>query len=253
MVYANNRQTIADGRITLYQRDDVKDAIWQCRITVKGVRGYVKRTTGEKDFHKAAIVAIKLLGEIDHRIISDQPLSPSTFKAVAGQFIKAAKTRMDEGRSSEGRYLLIKGTLQRYFLPYFGKRDITMIKKKDLVEYRAWRQAYWISGPGLADKKIFHKVTPSSATLKQEWTVLRGVFSFGVEMGLPADMSINRQAFSFFVMPSHDHCPFQRGSISPAFKTASPRSLIMRTPLGLFLRNARLLPPAQSSMCAGSK
>ena len=184
MAYANNRQTIADGRITLYQRDDVKDAIWQCRITVKGVRGYVKRTTGEKDFNKAAILAIKLLGEIDHRIVSDQPLSPSTFKAVAGQFIKAAKTRMDEGRSSEGRYHLIKGTLQRYFLPYFGKRDITMIKKKDLIEYRAWRQAYWISGPGLADKKIFHKVTPSSATLKQEWTVLRSVFSFGVEMGL---------------------------------------------------------------------
>ena len=104
MAYANNKQTIADGRITLYQRDDVKDAIWQCRITVKGVRGYVKRTTGEKDFHKAAIVAIKLLGEIDHRIISDQPLSPSTFKAVAAQFLKAAKTRMDEGRSSEGRY-----------------------------------------------------------------------------------------------------------------------------------------------------
>ena len=41
MAYANNKQTIADGRITLYQRDDVKDAIWQCRITVKGVRGYV--------------------------------------------------------------------------------------------------------------------------------------------------------------------------------------------------------------------
>ena len=68
------------------------------------------------------------------------------------------------------------------------KRDITMIKKKDLLEYRAWRQAYWITGPGLADKKIFHKVTPSSATLKQEWTVLRGVFSFGVEMGLVSPM-----------------------------------------------------------------
>ena len=190
MAYANNKQIIADGRITLYQRDDVKDAIWQCRIPFKGVRGYIKRTTGEKDFHKAAVVAIKLLGEIEHRIVTDQPLSPSTFKSVAGEFIKAAKTRMDEGRSSAGRYHLIKGTLQRYFLPYFGKRDITMIKKKDLVEYRAWRQAYWITGPGLADKKIFHKVTPSSATLKQEWTVLRGVFSFGVEMGLVSPMAM---------------------------------------------------------------
>ena len=134
MAYANNKQIIADGRITLYQRDDVKDAIWQCRIPFKGVRGYIKRTTGEKDFHKAAVVAIKLLGEIEHRIVTDQPLSPSTFKSVAGEFIKAAKTRMDEGRSSAGRYNLIKGTLQRYFLPYFGKRDITMIKKKDLIE-----------------------------------------------------------------------------------------------------------------------
>ena len=190
MAYANNKQVIADGRITLYQREDVKDAVWQCRITFKGVRGYVKRTTGEKDFHKAAVVAIKLLGEIEHRIVSDQPLRASTFKAVAGEFIKAAKTRMDEGRSSAGRYHLIKGTLQRYFLPYFGKRDITMIKKKDLMDYRAWRQAYWITGPGLADKKIFHKVTPSSGTLKQEWTVLRGVFSFGIEMGLVSPMAM---------------------------------------------------------------
>ena len=101
MAYANNKQVIADGRITLYQREDVKGSVWQCRITFKGVRGYVKRTTGEKDFHKAAVVAIKLLGEIEHRIVTDQPLSPSTFKSVAGEFIKAAKTRMDEGRSSD--------------------------------------------------------------------------------------------------------------------------------------------------------
>ena len=74
MAYANNKQIIADGRITLYQRDDVKDAIWQCRIPFKGVRGYIKRTTGEKDFYKAAVFAIKLLGEIEHRIITDQPL-----------------------------------------------------------------------------------------------------------------------------------------------------------------------------------
>lgn len=190
MAYANNKQIIAGGRITLYQREDVMDTIWQCRIRAKGVRDYVKRTTGKKDFREACVVAIKLLGEIEHRIKSDQPLRPSTFKAVAGLYLKNAKTRMEEGRSSAGRYNLIKGTLQRYLLPYFSKRDITMIKKKDLNDYRAWRQAYWTTGPGVADQKIYHKVTPSSGTLKQEWTVLRGVFMFGIEMGLVSPMAM---------------------------------------------------------------
>jgi integrase len=97
---------------------------------------------------------------------------------------------MDEGRSSAGRYHLIKGTLHRYLLPFFGKRDITMIKKKDLDDYRAWRQAYWITGDGSRKEKIYHKVTPASGTLKQEWTVLRGVFLYGVELGLVSPMSM---------------------------------------------------------------
>ena len=51
-------------------------------------------------------------------------------------------------------------------------------------------------GPGLVDKKISHKVTPSSGTFKQEWTALRGVCSFGVKMGLVSPMAMG--------MPGHD-------------------------------------------------
>ena len=73
--------------------------------------------------------------------------------------------------------------------------------KKDLMEYRAWRQAYWITGPGSQKppRKARYKVRPSvqrkrdakpkaprkpptQATLKQEWTVLRGVLIHGMEM-----------------------------------------------------------------------
>ncbi len=39
MAYANNKVVIADGRITLYQREDVKDPVWQCRIAMNDVRG----------------------------------------------------------------------------------------------------------------------------------------------------------------------------------------------------------------------
>jgi CO dehydrogenase/acetyl-CoA synthase alpha subunit len=34
MPHALQQYVIADGKITLYQRDDVKDGIWQCRMTI---------------------------------------------------------------------------------------------------------------------------------------------------------------------------------------------------------------------------
>lgn len=190
MAHANNIIKIADGRITLYQRDDVKDGIWQCRITMKGVRGYIRRTTNTSDFDKAQMIAIKLLGELELRDKQNQPLQPKTFKAVAVAFLKDADTRRKEGKSSDGRYEIIKSTLTRYLAPYFGSRDITLIKKKDIIEYREWRMNYWITGPGAERKNIYHKVKPSSATQKQELTVLRGVFQFGVEMNYVSPMSM---------------------------------------------------------------
>ena len=139
---------------------------------MKSVRGYIKRSTGETDPTRATMVAIKLLGELEHRSANDQPLSAKRFKDVAAAYLRDAHTRWKEGRNSQGRYNIIRGTLNRYHVPYFGTRDITKIKKNDRMDYRAWRQDYWITGPG-KDLTIYHKVRPSSATLKQEWTILR--------------------------------------------------------------------------------
>jgi hypothetical protein len=213
MPYANNKMVLADGRITLYLRDDVKNPVWQCRITMKTVRGYIKRSTGETDVTRATMVAIKLLGELEHRSANDQPLSAKRFKDVAAAYLRDAHTRWKEGRNSQGRYNIIRGTLNRYHVPYFGKRDITKIKKKDLMDYRAWRQDYWITGPG-KDLTIYHKVRPSSATLKQEWTILRGVFSYGVEMGYVSPL----------MMPMLAHEEYKVGK-RPAFNVLEYRLL----------------------------
>jgi hypothetical protein len=51
------------------------------------------------------------------------------------------------------------------------------------MDYRAWRQTYWISGPGQKEWST-QKKAPSQATLKQEWTVLRGVFLHGQDLGV---------------------------------------------------------------------
>lgn len=183
MAHAQNQQIIANGQITLYQRDDVKDALWQCRIKIKGHSGYVRRSTGEVDFERAKEAALLILGELKQRVAQSLPLKRKTFSEIAASFLKDAETRWKEGRNSEGRYIIIKGTTQRYLIPYFGNRDITLIQKKDMMAYRAWRQEYWVTGPGFEETGKTKK-PPTLATLKQEWTVLRGVFLHGVDLGV---------------------------------------------------------------------
>ena len=182
MSHAAHQVRIAEGQITLYQRDDVKDGVWQCRMNLKGHKGYVRRSTGETDLDRAKERSLQILGELNQRQSQNLPISRKTFADVASGYLRDAETRWKEGRNSLGRYNVIKGTLQRYHIPYFGKRDITLLHKKDLMDYRAWRQAYWITGPG---KEIYSTVkkAPAQATLKQEWIVLRGVFLHGQDLG----------------------------------------------------------------------
>jgi integrase len=182
MPHALHQYVIADGKITLYQRDDVKDGIWQCRMTIKGNRGYVRRSTGETNLEKAKEVSLQILGELKQRKAQNLPMTRKTFAEVAAGYLRDAQTRLQEGRNSAGRYAIIKGTVNRYLVPYFANRDIALIVKKDLMDYRAWRQSYWITGPGRAEIKR-DKKPPTQATLKQEWTVLRGVFLYGMDIG----------------------------------------------------------------------
>ena len=183
MAHAQNQQIIANGKITLYQRDDVRDGRWHCRIKMKGHSGYVRRSTGEIEFEPAKEAALLILGELNQRVAQSLPLRKKTFAEVAASYLKDAETRWKEGRNSEGRFLILKGTIQRYLIPYFGIRDITLIQKKDLMAYRAWRQTYWTTGPGFKETGR-KKKPPTQATLKQEWTALRGVFLHGIDLGV---------------------------------------------------------------------
>ena len=48
-----------DGRVILYQRPDVLNPKWQCRISVQGSIGYKVFSTKESDQRKAERVALE--------------------------------------------------------------------------------------------------------------------------------------------------------------------------------------------------
>ena len=179
--------TIADGAIKLYLRDESKDPRWQAHIKLNGDDKGIQRSTGERDLERAKHAALAILGELNHRISQNIPLRSKTFSEVAAIYLQEAERLYIEGRKSQGRYDIIRGTLRRYLLPYFGKRDITAIHRKDLMDYRVWRQNYWLSGPG-KDRGNKRGQIPSSATLKQEWSILRGVFDCGMRLSLVSPM-----------------------------------------------------------------
>ena len=214
MAYARNTTSLSEGRIKLYQRNDVKDELWHCAIRMNGHRAPIRRSTNETDFEKAKERAFRIMGELDQRVGQNLPLKKRSFEDISESYLKIVETETKEKRKSKGRSDIITGTLNRYLKPYFGKRDISSITKRDFLEYRAWRQTYWISGPGaerIAEQQkrkpqlisVFHrrrstgfkskpkekkitkpKQAPSQATLKQEWTVLRAVFLHGLDLGV---------------------------------------------------------------------
>ncbi len=57
-------KTFRDGVIYLYQRSDFKKPTWMCRVKVPGGKGYVNRSTGTGDEHKAFKFADDLYNEL---------------------------------------------------------------------------------------------------------------------------------------------------------------------------------------------
>ncbi len=42
----------------------------------------------------------------------------------------------------------IPPVIRRYFIEFFGKKDIDAIAERDITRYLEWRKDYWITGPG---------------------------------------------------------------------------------------------------------
>ena len=160
MVHAKNQLVLNDGQITLYQRDDVQDLTWHMRIRNENKRGYVRRSTGKTDLEQAKIEALTLLGIMKERQAQQIPMRSMNFTELASSFLREAETRMKEQRSSAGRYLIIHGTVTRYLLPYFKKRDPNHFTPQDISHYRTWRMNYYTTGPGVSKKTVL-KVHPS--------------------------------------------------------------------------------------------
>jgi integrase len=95
----------------------------------------------------------------------------------------------------------IRGTAERYLLPYFGARSLEDVTDLFAEAYWSWRIAYWSSQQGTEklEKATTRRSTlkhprfsrlgnvakrPSQKTLQMEQSVLRQIFSWALRMGI---------------------------------------------------------------------
>jgi len=151
--------TILGGKVRLYRRPN--SSKWQCSASLGGAEH--RTTTGQSSLGQAKDVAedwYLKLRDIHRR---GEAESGKKFKTVAEKFWKEYPI-ITAGERSPIYVKLHRERLDRYLIPYFGKKGIKSITSGTIQDYRIWRRENGRNGK-----------PPSRSTMHQEIVTLRQV------------------------------------------------------------------------------
>jgi integrase len=193
MSYAD-KHALRDGRIVLYTRNGSPN--FHARLKVDGVRGYIVKSSKTASLAAAVRWAEDLYDDLRYKARYGLEVRRHSFEALWKRWLQANEHRLSPHRT---RY--IRGTVERYLLPYFGDRSLEEVTDSCVEAYWSWRIAYWSSGQGT--EKLERATTirstpkhprfsrlgniadkPSQRTLQMEQSVLRQIFSWALRMGI---------------------------------------------------------------------
>lgn len=179
----------AADKPSLFQRRDSPN--WWARFSIKG-QGQIRIALGTADEVEAQRLAQK---EYDRAVVrAEEGLLAvrSSFEKVAREYVAHLRAEVAAGEKKAYVVRDYPPIINRYFIPYFGKKAIDAITSGDVARYHVWRKAYWINGPGAeirhieyvrGGKKLFRPVrreVPTTSRLQGEASLLRSLFNFAV-------------------------------------------------------------------------
>lgn len=139
---------------------------WQVRFYISGK--YVRRSTQQTDKALAIACAKRLYFEALSRQQQNSPVHPTSFAVVAQQFLEWQSSQILLGQLGSRTHKEDVYLLNRYVLPFFGKKDVASVGKTDVDQYLGT----------LAEKKL------SKSTLNKHVVVVRKVLKFAAEKNL---------------------------------------------------------------------
>lgn len=206
--------TLRGGIIRLYRRGDSKSDIWHASVT-RPDQKVDRFSTKTLDAVEAGRIAERHLDRLRFSEEFGIPLDRKTFRQVAEHwYAEITTSKLNERDKANFRAIL-----DRYLLPYLGDKVVSLVKARDIAEYRQWRRTYWLSGPGKDVEEITYvragrtfarpprRIQPSGRTLAREDIVLRGVLKTAISLGY----SNNHELANLKSPPGVPNC---RGALS---------------------------------------
>lgn len=128
--------TINDGDILLYKR--AKSAAWQAKFKIG--RRWVRVTTQQMELVRAKATAKDLLVEYKFKEKHELPVISKRFTDVARYVIADMRSALNGGGGKKVFEDYITA-LDRYLIPYFGKKHVGNISYEDIRAFDMWRKA----------------------------------------------------------------------------------------------------------------
>lgn len=179
-------------RYTVFKRYD--NGTYAMRFSLQGHK-QIRIGLRTRDLAEAHRLAERKYMEAEIRAQEGLLLGVASFDKIAQEYLDDLEKDAVKDPSKLKGYRYAKGVVERYLIPYFGRRNITAIRYKDLVEYIDWRRVYWTKGDGKNQqwlsferghenlKRKAPNTEPATSTLRRESSIVRGVFNVGVEKG----------------------------------------------------------------------
>lgn len=165
---------LLDGKITLYIRE--KSAYWQARFTMPNGE-YIRLSTGHYDLEEAKIQSVILFETLKVKVRLGTPLRIKTFGDVARLVLKEIRASKQQNKHKKiyRDYVFV---IQKYLLPFFGKKEIIALTADDIHEFEAWRIT------------VMGKI-PKASTERNHSSAYNRIMNYARSMGyLPSDKPI---------------------------------------------------------------
>ena len=128
---------------TVFKRYD--NGMYAMRFTLQG-HSQIRIGLGPRDLTKAHVLAERKYMEAEIRAEEGLLLGVASFDKLAQEYLDRLKADAGEDPKKLKGYRYAKGVVERYLIPRFGRKNITAIRYKDLVDYVDWRRVYWTEG-----------------------------------------------------------------------------------------------------------
>lgn len=164
--------TYREGRILLYKRPNSKN--FQCRLRVKGIKGYTVKSCDTSNLGEAVQFAEDLYDNLKFKKLNNLPLKTKTFKQIFDEWFKKAD-------KSVYRQDFYQGRANLYWFPYFGDCKIEEITESILEDYWPWRKNYYKDNPEKLNGNVAEN--PSAQSLKMEKTAIKEILEYAQRRG----------------------------------------------------------------------